>query len=339
MALTLIVPIAVLLLARISVPGVDSSILERLIADASVSFDRSLYGIFALQLNQFIFAAVLVELLAFVVPRWRPLRLGGYPERERLWARVRIVGLVMVAIQAVFLVRWMRGTPDTAPFLLAGMIEGPRHDPFMIVVQVLSLVGGTLLLLWLTRLIDTWGTGNGFSVMIAGFMVPPIAKSLMSAWHRVQWSLLQLGLAAVAVAAVTRLAGGRPLRPHAAPAGGDELPMPSSGLQPLIASYVPWQVQRGLAAFGIDSWPARLPPEKWMLRGIQAACCAGFCLLAAWLFNRPRAVEEAWRRAGVADADPAEMKDRVRAAFARSLAWSLAICWGLMAADWMCADA
>jgi hypothetical protein len=338
LVVTVSVPIAALLLARIPLPGLDWDILDRLFSNSRHSPTE--LGIFSLQLNPFIAAALLVEVLALLVPRWRPLRQGGYPERDRLWTAVKVVALLLVLYQAFFIVRWLRRTDDM--FSGFGTILGPAH-PLMNVAQILSVVGGAFALLWLTRVIDTWGAGNGFSVMIVAFMVTPMAESLYWAVRNQSQSdnriLVPLGLAAVAVAAVTRLAGGRPLRPREAPTAGDELPMPSSGLKPMITSVALWQFHNLLAKFGIQLFPdGLLPPETWTRRAIQAALTAGFCLLAAWLFNRPRAVEEAWRRAGVADADPARIKDLVRAAFARSLAWSLAICWGLMAAEWICAD-
>ena len=299
--------------------------------DTLSSFDPAVLGIFSLQMNPFIAAALLVEVLALLVPRWRPLRQGGYPERDRLWKAMKIVALLLVLSQAFFIVRWLRRTEDVFSGL-AGMITGPSSEPLMSVVQILSVVGGAFALLWLTRLIDTWGAGNGFSVMIVAFMAMPMAESLFWAVRNQSQSddriVVPLGLAAVAVAAVTRLAGGRPLRPRAAPRARDELPMPSSSLKPMITSVALWQFHSWLAKFGIELFPDGLPPETWTRRAIQAALTAGFCLLAAWLFNRPRAVEEAWRRAGVADADAAQIEDLVRAAFARSLAWSLAICWG-----------
>ena len=311
LAVTLSVPIAACCWRAFRCRASTWDILERSYSARRVCHvDRSLYGIFSLQLNPFIVAAAAGRAAGVLVPRWRPLRLGGYPERDRLWTAVKVVALVDAGDPGLFLVRWMRGLAGQCSFLSHRTDRGASTRPVQERGPGAERGRRRVRAVVAHAPHRHWGTGNGFSVMIAAFMVPPIAESLMSAWcnHRVQWILLQLGLAAVAVAAVTRLAGGRPLRPHAAPAGGDELPMPSSGLQPLIASYAPWQVQRGLAAFGIDSLPDELPPEKWSRRGIQGAFSAGFCLLAVWLFNRPRAVEEAWRRAGVADADPAGSK-------------------------------
>src|SRR4029079_1028316 len=70
---TLLVPIGVFLLARISLPGVDPAVVGWVLAAASrPSFDAtSPIGIFSVELNPIFSAALLVEVLALVIPRWR----------------------------------------------------------------------------------------------------------------------------------------------------------------------------------------------------------------------------------------------------------------------------
>jgi hypothetical protein len=207
----------------------------------------------------------------------------------------------------------------------------------------LSLTAGAFLLLWLTRVVDDWGVGNGFPLIIVTFLVAPMGESLLpSVRQRIEAGdriLLPLGLAAVAVAAVTRLAGGRPLRAHAVPAG-EELPIPSSSVYPVLASFSILHIPASLSsAFGIDLLPDVFATETWTRRGVQAGLAAVLCVFVAWLFNRPRALAEAWRRIGAAAADDARIEGRVRGAFGRSLAWSIAVCWALLGAEWICADA
>jgi len=94
-----------------------------------------------------------------------------------------------------------------------------------------------------------------------------------------------------------------------------------------------------LTSFGIELFPPELSEDTWMRRSVQVALIGGICVLEAWLFNRPRRVADAWRQASGAGTDDAQLRDRVRSAFARGLAWSLAVCWALAAADWLCAEA
>jgi hypothetical protein len=336
LALTLAIPIGVLLLAQIPLPGVDIGAFEQLWGLAGES-DRALVGILALELNPVLSAALLVELFALAIPRWRDWRLGGYPERAGLWMRVALVAVVLVLVQSFFMVRWLQSTTRAYAFIPGLVAEGP----LVAVAQMLSLTGGTFLLFWLTRVIGTLGLANGFSVMIVAFtFAPTVGATVSSARERFEAGdriLLPLLLAAVAVAAVTRLAGGRPLRLRASTAGAVQLPTPSSGLQPVLTAFSLLQLPASLKKTGIDLLPASFESQVWLRRGVEAALAAAFCLLLTWLFNRPRAVIETLRRAGASETAP--LRDPVRAAVAHGLAWSVAVCWGLLGVEWFCQDA
>jgi preprotein translocase subunit SecY len=343
LALTLIIPIGALLLARVPMPGVDIGALEELLGPRSFgdvvtsrSFDRTQFGFLALGLNTFVEAVLLVEVLALAIPRWRAWRPGGYPERERLWTRARIAALVLVLIQSLFIVRWLQGMARAFAFL-PGLIHG-AHSPLMMAAQMLSLTGGVFLLYWLARVIDSRGVGNGLSVMIAAFAAGPTVVDFVAlVGRRVQAGdrlLLPLGLVVAAVAAVTRLAGGRPLRRRAETVGAVELPTPSSSVQPAPTSVWLVGLPAALANLGINLFPHAFVSAG---SGVMIALAAPLCLLFAWLFNRPRAVAEALMRAGATDG--AAVRAGVRVAFVRSLVWSLAVCWGLMAVTWVCLDA
>jgi hypothetical protein len=336
LALTLIVAAGAPLLARITLPWVDVSGFRQL-----PSFDPTTFGIFAIELNPLLSAALLVEVLALLVPRWRAWRLGGYPERDRLWRRIGVVALVMATAQAFFMGRWLMGFEHLYPTFQATAWTPPSSLVF--VARLVSLVGGTFLLFWLTRLVDSRGAGNGIAVILVAFMAVPtaakLALSVRVGLANGQPILLAALATLVVVAAVTRLAGGRPLRPSAVPAGRDQLPVPSSGLQPLSASWSMLQLPAQVAVFAAIAPPSALAPGTWTCRAVQIALIAGLCTLIAWLFNRPRVVAEAWRRAGTPAPDAPPAADHVRAAFARSLAQSVVVCWGLAAVDWLCADA
>ncbi len=341
LAVTLIVPVAALLLARVPLPGIDVSVLERLVRrDSSASYDVSLLGILAIELTPFISASWWVESLALVVPGWRRWRLGGYPERAHLWARLKVIALVLALVQSFFMMRWLQHTSDAYPAFL-GSLDLFRYDNVMFVAQMLSLVGGTCLLYWLARLIDRYGAGNGMTVLIAAFAVVPVGRSLfVSVRHTLEngeRNLLPLALGAAAVAVVTRLVSGRPLRPGRAPLGADLLPAPSSGVKPIGVAFAIVQLPESIARLGNWVAPKSLQPGSWTLRALEAVFTAATCLVIAWAFNQPRVVAKAWLRAGVPEVD-AELTE-TRAAFARALAVALIICCGLLAVQWFCADA
>jgi hypothetical protein len=331
LAVTFVVAAGALFLARVPLPGVD----ESLISQGPGSWDPTVMGILAFGLNPIGTAAFYVEALALAIPRWRAWRLGGYPERERLWARIRILGLVLATIQAFFLLRWLTKFDRDAPVL--HLISWSSHLPLLFAVQWATLVAGMFFLFWLTRVIDRWGLGNGFAVILAAFIAPDVAAFVSSIRHHDDTGngiLLPLLLAAVAVVVVTRLAGGRAVRAQPASSRGDELPALSSGVHPINLSRSLLALPSQLAAMGVTLFA--IAPSTRMSRAVEVVLIAAACSLLAWLFNRPRLVVQAWQRTG---ADQATATDRVRSAFARSLAQSIVMCWGLAAVEWMCADA
>ncbi len=332
-----------MLLARVPLPGVDAGAIEWFVARSHrASFDVTLMGILAIELTPFISASWWVEALALVVPGWRLWRLGGYPERANLWAWVKLLALVLALAQSFLMVRWLQRTSDIYPAFL-GSLDLFRYDNVMFIAQMLSLVGGTFLLYWLARLIDRYGAGNGMTVLIAAFGVIPIGRSLfVSVRHTLENGEgnllpLALGAAAVAVAAVTRLASGRPLRPGRAPLGTDVLPAPSSGVKPIAVAVAILRLPESIARLGNWVVPKALQPDGWTGRGLEAVFTAATCVVLAWAFNRPSVVAKAWLRAGVPEVDA--QPTQTRAAFARALGVALIVCCGLLAVQWFCVDA
>jgi preprotein translocase subunit SecY len=322
-AVTLLVPIAGMLMVRIPLPGINTVVLKKVFTGADRLYEPGDLKMFALGLMPFISASLLVELLSLrIVRRWRVLRLGGHAERDRLWTRVVIVALVLAVVQAYFIVRWLRATSQSF-YMYGDLLQGNPNDFFWIAAQMLSLVAGTFLLYWLTRVIDRYGVGNGFAVIIAGFMVPSVAHELYRLVTRSHYPILMpLGFAAVAVAGITRLAGGRPLKPNV-PTGAERLPTPASGLTPVAQASRLIALPAQFLAFTSFEIPEVLMPGMTMKRALEVAVVGALCVLLTWLFNRPRLLAQAWGRGGAPDAASG---DRVRGAFARSLAMALAIC-------------
>ncbi len=94
-------------------------------------FDRGTLGPLAFGLRPFIVAALLVEVLAALVPRWRGLRQGE--GRARLGARSQQLCFLLAGWQAFFVYRWLDSYHDDAmgPLLPEGQPRAwrSRSDP------------------------------------------------------------------------------------------------------------------------------------------------------------------------------------------------------------------
>ncbi len=162
---TLVLLIVYRLGTYIPVPGIDGAALREFVAEASAGLGGILnmftggaigrMGIFALGIMPYISASIIVQLMAAMVPSLQQLRKEGEQGRKKLNQYTRYGTVLLATFQAYGL----------AVSLEAG---GLAHSPgfFFIAACVITLVGGTLFLMWLGEQITARGVGNGISLII-----------------------------------------------------------------------------------------------------------------------------------------------------------------------------
>ena len=161
----------------IPVPGIDGDALRQFMADASAGLGGMLQmftggalgrmGIFALGIMPYISASIIVQLLTSLVPSLEQLKKEGEQGRKKInqYTRYATVGLALY--QAYGLARSLE----------AGDLA---HDPglFFQASVVITLVGGTMFLMWLGEQITARGVGNGISLIIFVGIVAEIPGAL-----------------------------------------------------------------------------------------------------------------------------------------------------------------
>lgn len=305
---TVLVPVAVALVDRFPLPGMHPEALSYL-PDAG-----PLLSLFSFGLGPATSAALLVEIAALAVPRWRPLRHGGPVGRARLGVAALIATVVLASVQSFFIYHWLARTSEN--ILLLNVV--PDSAPGRLVLCI-SIVTGAVLLFGLTRLVATYGLGCGFSVLLAGIAAPTIVRELTVSLQRAFYDrevlqaliLPTVGLVGLALATARdrrRLPSGPPV--------AFTLPTPASAILPLSITVGLLAMRPQLAAFGIN-----LPDAVdvfWEDVWARALLLAGLTVILAWLQARPALVAPVWRRASAVDAAP-----DARAAFRRGLLASL----------------
>lgn len=258
----------------------------------------------SLQLNPFVSAYLLVEVLALVHPGLRVLRHGGARDRLRLTRFAWGAGVLLAVIQgwglATYLqsVRGMSGTPMLEPGLL------PRA------VVALTLAAGAVVTAWGAVLISWHGLGNGFAVLLAAETAVSLARGVASgAWgggavlgETGRLALVVLGVVVPLVAARLARDGG--------PGG---MPLLTCGITPVLAPA--WALALVVA---LSAWVPSLEPAAsawrdggWGPIAVEVALAAAVAMTFARLFCPPVAVAAAFARGA-----PGEV--RVDAAAARS---------------------
>ncbi|PJF10364.1 preprotein translocase subunit SecY [Pseudorhodobacter sp. MZDSW-24AT] len=149
----------------IPVPGIDGVQLRAFMEEAGAGIGGILnmftggaisrMGIFALGIMPYISASIIVQLMTAMVPKLEQLKKEGEQGRKKINQYTRYGTVVLATFQA-----W-----GIAASLEAG---GLAHDPglFFKAACVITLVGGTMFLMWLGEQITARGIGNGISLII-----------------------------------------------------------------------------------------------------------------------------------------------------------------------------
>jgi len=149
----------------IPVPGIDGGQLREFMSGAAAGLGGMLnmftggaiarMGIFALGIMPYISASIIVQLVASMYGPWQNLRKEGELGRRKLNQYSRYGTVFLALVQSYGL----------AISLEAGDLA---TDPgwFFRISTVITLVGGTLFLMWLGEQITSRGIGNGISLII-----------------------------------------------------------------------------------------------------------------------------------------------------------------------------
>src|SRR5690606_1149231 len=113
-------------------------------------------AILALNLIPYITASIVIQVISTASPRLEALKKEGESGRRKLNQYTRYLTVVFCAIQAYGIAIGLEGSP--------GVVLNPGW--FFRMSTVITLVGGTMFLMWLGEQITSRGVGNGISLII-----------------------------------------------------------------------------------------------------------------------------------------------------------------------------
>ncbi len=234
-------------------------------------------------ISPIVLAFILVELFALSIPTLRQRRLAGAEARAGLRQASLRLGSLLIFLQSLFHVWELRHN---------GYI-GPEGLTFFFTAA--ALAAGSYTLLWLMRLVDRRGLGQGFSVVLAGVLLSWV---LPRPWVKVPPPAAPpdsplLGLALVVILAFLVFQSRPSTVQESFPRS---LPLPTSGLQPLVLSTLGWGFLASLRQlFQSETGYSVLSALKPSSPGSYVVVLA-LAILFSILFNRPSHVREAWAR-------------------------------------------
>lgn len=175
-----------LIVARIGtyipIPGIDPVILAEIIKQHSggiLGVFNMLSGgalgrqaIFALSIMPYISASIIVQLLTIASPHLAALKKEGEAGRKKINQYTRFGTLLLAAIQAYGVAVGLEHTmgPSGSAVVDPGL--------FFRISTVVTLVGGTMFLMWLGEQITARGIGNGISLIIFAGIVAGLPAAL-----------------------------------------------------------------------------------------------------------------------------------------------------------------
>lgn len=129
-------------------------------------------GIFALGIMPYISASIVMQLLTLVVPSVKKKQQEGESGRRLINQYTRALTVIITLVQSVAYITFLRTTFPSA------LID---INPTLFTVSTLiTLIAGTLFVMWLGEKITDRGIGNGVSLLITVGIIAGLPSALMS---------------------------------------------------------------------------------------------------------------------------------------------------------------
>ncbi len=141
-------------------------------------------AIFALNIMPYISASIIIQLLTSVVPTLEALKKEGESGRKVINQYTRYLTVVLAVFQAYGIAIGLEGQ--------AGIVANPGW--FFRISTVLSLLGGTMFLMWLGEQITARGIGNGSSLIIFAGIVAAFPSAIISTLELGRQGAINTGL-------------------------------------------------------------------------------------------------------------------------------------------------
>ena len=177
----------------IPLPGIDAAALDKIFQHNQTGIlgmvnmfsggALSRMAIFALNIMPYISASIIIQLMTTVSPHLEQLKKEGEQGRQQINQYTRYGTVILAALQAYGMGVGLEG-------------QGVVLDPgwFFRATTVITLVGGTVFLMWLGEQITARGIGNGISLIIFAGIVAELPSALASTFELSRRGTLSVGL-------------------------------------------------------------------------------------------------------------------------------------------------
>ena len=189
--------------SQLPIPGVDRDFFKNLFASQSndaFNFFNAFTGgsfeqmsIFALSITPYITSSIIIQLLTIAIPKLEEMQRDGEEGRKKMTAITRYLTVGLALFQSVAMV---------IGFGNRGWLTEMNFTS--IVVAVVTLTGGSAMLMWIGEQITEKGVGNGISIVLMINIVSRIPSDLASLFEKFVKgkTIARGGLAAIIIVVV-----------------------------------------------------------------------------------------------------------------------------------------
>ncbi|RZT32483.1 preprotein translocase subunit SecY [Cupriavidus agavae] len=187
--------------AHIPVPGIDPDQLAKLFQSQSGGIlgmfnlfsggALSRFTVFALGIMPYISASIIMQLLTIVLPQLEALKKEGQAGQRKITQYTRYGTVVLATFQALSIAVALESQP------------GLVIDPGLMfrATAVITLVTGTMFLMWLGEQITERGLGNGISIIIFGGIAAGLPNAIGGLFELVRTGSMSI-IAAIFIVAI-----------------------------------------------------------------------------------------------------------------------------------------
>ena len=162
----------------IPVPGVDpaalASFFDQQAGNMLALFNLfsggalSRFGIFALGIMPYISASIIMQMSSMIVPSMQQLRKEGESGKRKITQYTRYGTVLLSLFQSIAAASWLQSQP--------GVVVNP--GTIFLVTACITLVTGTMFLMWLGEQITERGIGNGISMIILAGIIAGLPAAI-----------------------------------------------------------------------------------------------------------------------------------------------------------------
>ena len=162
----------------IPVPGVDpaalASFFDQQAGNMLALFNLfsggalSRFGIFALGIMPYISSSIIMQMASMIIPSLQALRKEGESGKRKITQYTRFGTVMLSLFQSIAAASWLQSQ--------VGVVVNP--GPAFLITACITLVTGTMFLMWLGEQITERGIGNGISMIILAGIVAGLPSAV-----------------------------------------------------------------------------------------------------------------------------------------------------------------